>query len=167
MGAVGQRGSEAENGWCGQCMQSAADAEGLFGGGAHSRAGGSGAGLRARIAGLVEGSKVSRKPIGAAARVRDRVSFNSPVVGWQELLRAAVDSAQRGRTEHLTEIEREGGTARCRTGGCGCGKERFGGKSRRGALAKSDITHGQARWDWCCGLDPEPLSSTATTAGLS
>lgn len=40
-------------------------------------------------------------------------------------------------------------------------------KEQRGALAKSDITHGQARWDWCCGLDPEPLSSTATTAGLS
>lgn len=90
----------------------------------------------------------------------------SPVVGWQQLLRAAVSSAQRGRAEHLTEIQREGGTARCRTGRCGCGKERFGGKSRRGALAKSDITHGQARWDWCCGLDPEPLSSTATIAGL-
>ena len=38
-------------------------------GGWDSRAGGSGAGLRARIAGLVEG-KVPRKPIGAAARVR-------------------------------------------------------------------------------------------------
>jgi hypothetical protein len=136
-------------------------------GGADSRAGGSGAGLQARIAGLVEGSKVPRKPIGAAARVRKRVSSSSPVVGWQQLLRAAVSSAQRGRAEHLTEIGREGGPARCRTGRGGCGKERFGGKSRRGALAKSDITHGQARWDWCCGLDPEPLSSTATTAGLS
>jgi hypothetical protein len=43
--------------------------------------------------------------------------------------------------------------------------ERFGGQ-RRGAFAKSDINHGRR---WCCGLDldPEPLDSTATTAGLS
>ena len=52
-------------------------------GGADSRAGGSGAGLRARIAGLVEG-KVPRKPNGAAARVRaaqKREQYQYLVVG--------------------------------------------------------------------------------------
>lgn len=36
-------------------------------------------------------------------------------------------------------------------------------------LLKATSTMEGARWDWCGGLDldPEPLDSTATTAGLS
>lgn len=33
-------------------------------------------------------------------------------------------------------------------------------------LLKATSPMRKARWDWCCGLDPEPLDSTATTAGL-
>jgi hypothetical protein len=63
----------AEGGWQGRryaSREAAGEAQFQFHvGGADSRAGGSGAGLRARIAGLVEG-QVRCKPIGAAARVR-------------------------------------------------------------------------------------------------
>lgn len=61
----------ADSGWQGRryASREAAGEAQFQVGGADSRAGGSGAGLRARIAGLVEG-QVRCKPIGAAARVR-------------------------------------------------------------------------------------------------
>lgn len=72
-------------------------------GGADSRAGGSGAGLRARIAGLVEG-KVPRKPIGAVARVRKRARAEQMREGY--LCRGMrCDSSPRGSE---TQMKRQG-----------------------------------------------------------
>lgn len=90
MGAVGQSGSDAAIQRCREWVVRPVYAKrsgcrGDYLGGADSRAGGSGAGLQARIAGLVEGSKVPRKPIGAAARVREGLSSSSPAVqSWGE-----------------------------------------------------------------------------------
>lgn len=86
----------AESGWQGRryASREAAGEAQFQVGGADSRAGGSGAGLRARIAGLVEG-QVRCKPIGAAARVRAGGGISiSTTVPWG--VRCAV--LQRPRT---------------------------------------------------------------------
>lgn len=180
----------AESGWQGRryASREAAGEAQFQVGGADSRAGGSGAGLRARIAGLVEG-QVRCKPIGAAARVRagqeevGGISI-STTVPWgvrcavlqrprTATVRHGYSTSARGSGVRLVtqraaagqkasdndgEREERHGAAEAE----GCGNERFGGQ-RRGALSKSDINHGRRALG---GLDLDP-DSTATTAGLS
>lgn len=179
----------AESGWQGRryASREAAGEAQFQVGGADSRAGGSGAGLRARIAGLVEG-QVRCKPIGAAARVRAGGGISiSTTVPWG--VRCAVlqrprtatvrhgysTSARGSGSDSSLREQRQGRGLRAsdndgereeRHGAAeaegGCGNERFGGQ-RRGALSKSDINHGRRALG---GLDLDP-DSTATTAGLS